>query len=56
MKLCELLIVLGAALSPIFFLAAEIDGDEFAKSISGVVAGGCVAACLKMYSIWTGVA
>ncbi len=45
----ELIIVLVAALMPTFLLAAEVDGDEFAKAGSGIATAGV---CVAIYKIW----
>jgi len=51
MKLVELVIVIAAVLIPQFILAAEIDGDEFAKATSGIVLAGVIVGA---YKIWKG--
>ena len=49
MKLIELVIVIIAVLVPQFILAAEIDGDEFAKATSGIALAAIITGA---YKIW----
>jgi len=48
-RLVELIILMAAILAPQFLLAAEVDGDEFAKATVGVVLAGVV---VGGYKIW----
>lgn len=48
-NLCELGMVLVACLIPTFLLAAEVDGDEFAKATSGAVLAGVLLAGYRVY-------
>lgn len=50
-RLCELLLLFLAVLSPQFLLASEVDGDEFAKATAGIALGGVVVAA---YKTWKG--
>lgn len=51
-KYVELIIVLVAALSPMFLLASKLsDGDEFIKAGIGA---GAATAVLSIYKIWKG--
>lgn len=52
-RLTELVILLAAVLAPQFLLAAEVDGDEFAKATAGVALAGVVVAA---YKVWRGTA
>jgi hypothetical protein len=54
MKLTELIVVIAAALVPIFILANEVSGDEFVKAAAGVLMGGTVAAVVAIYKVWKG--
>lgn len=54
MKLFELLIVIAASLAPLFLLAHEINGDEYAKAASGAVLASASASCVAMYRLWKG--
>ncbi len=48
--LLELVLVLIAALSPMYFLASSIGEDELLKSGIGIT---CAAAVHKVYSVWS---
>lgn len=48
-KLVELAIVMVAILTPQFLLANEVDGDEFAKAMSGVALAGVVVAAYRVF-------
>jgi hypothetical protein len=52
MKFLELVLVIAACLSPMFFLAGKVDGDEFAKSLIGIVQAGGILGVLKGYQLW----
>jgi L-lactate permease len=51
MKLVELIVVIVAVLIPQFVLAAEVDGDEFAKATSGIILAGVIVGA---YKVWKG--
>lgn len=51
-RLAELGIVVMAALAPLFVLASEIDGDEFAKAASGAVMAAATASVVAVYRTW----
>lgn len=48
-RLVELFMLFAAVLLPQFLLASEVDGDEFAKAVSGVALGGVV---VSAYAAW----
>ena len=52
MKMCELTLILTAALVPIFILANEVSGDEFAKAATGVLLAGTTIAVTNIYKTW----
>ena len=52
MKLVELIVILIAALAPMFILANEVSEDEFAKAATGVLLASTVAAVVTIYKLW----
>lgn len=50
----ELGVVLLAVLTPLFLLANEVDGDEFAKAGSGVFLAAVVSGVAAVYRVWKG--
>jgi len=51
-RLAELALVLVAALTPLFILAKEIDGDEFVKAGSGVFLAATTTVVIGAYKLW----
>jgi len=52
-RLLELVIIMAACISPIFFWANEIDSDEYIKAVQGGIQAGVLAAVIAAYKIWS---
>jgi len=48
----ELIVLMVACLAPIFFMANELSGDEFAKASTGAAIASMTAGILAGYKLW----